>query len=101
MTSVNAKSPENVIDVNGNIVDVLRNAQNPAYIVPVVSSEFTNWRSEQKAWQETAVLFDQTHHMDNLILQGSDALKLIRDTAINTVENFEINKAKQYVATNE
>jgi vanillate/3-O-methylgallate O-demethylase len=101
MTSVNPMSLQNVIDANGNIVDVLRNAQNPAYIVPVVSSEFTNWRSEQKAWQETAVLFDQTHHMDNLVLQGSDAIKLIRDTAINTVENFDVNKAKQYVATNE
>jgi vanillate/3-O-methylgallate O-demethylase len=101
MTSGKHRTLQDVIDANDNIVNVLRNAQNPAYIVPVVSSEFTNWRSEQKAWQETAVLFDQTHHMDNLLLQGSDAIKLIRNTAINTVDNFDVNKAKQYVATNE
>ncbi len=101
MTSAKPKSLQNVIDTNKSIVDVLRNVQNPAYIVPVVSSEFTNWRSEQRAWQETAVLFDQSHHMDNLLLKGSDAIKLIRDTAINTVANFDVNKAKQYVATNE
>nr|BAW89544.1 hypothetical protein [Arthrobacter sp. GBD-1] len=93
------KSLQDVIDSNANIVDVLRNAQNPAYIVPVVPSEFTNWRSEQRAWQETAVLFDQTHHMDNLILRGPDAIKLISDTAVNSVANFDVNKAKQYVAT--
>jgi vanillate/3-O-methylgallate O-demethylase len=101
MTSAKSNSLQAILDANKNIVHVLRNAQNPAYIVPVVPSEFTNWRSEQKAWQETAVLFDQTHHMDNLLLQGPDAIKLIRDTAINSVENFDVNKAKQYVATNE
>ena len=95
------QSLQDVIDAGKNIVDVLRNAQNPAYIVPVVSSEFSSWRLEQKAWRETAVLFDQSHHMDNVILRGSDAINLIRDTAINSVANFEVNLAKQYVPVNE
>jgi vanillate/3-O-methylgallate O-demethylase len=96
------QSLEDVIDAaGGNIVGVLRNAQNPAYIVPVVSSEFSSWRLEQKAWRETAVLFDQTHHMDNVIIRGSSAIDLIRDTAINSVANFEVNLAKQYVPVNE
>jgi vanillate/3-O-methylgallate O-demethylase len=101
---MNRKKPrtlQEVIDASGNIVDVLRDAQNPAYIVPVVSSEFSSWRLEQKAWRETAVLFDQTHHMDNVFIRGSDAIRLISDTAINSVANFEVNLAKQYVATNE
>jgi vanillate/3-O-methylgallate O-demethylase len=96
------KSLQNVIDAaNGNIVEVLRNVQNPAYIVPVVSSEYSSWRLEQKAWRETAVLFDQSHHMDNVILRGPDAINLIRDTAINSVANFAPNLAKQYVPVNE
>src|SRR5262245_44121873 len=96
------QSLQNVIDAaNGNIVDVLRNVQNPAYVVPVVTSEYSSWRLEQKAWRETAVLFDQSHHMDNVILRGSDAINLIRDTAINSVENFVPNLAKQYVPVNE
>lgn len=92
------KSLHDVFDANENMVDVLRNAQNPAYVVPVVPSEFTGWRLEQQAWRETAVLFDQSHHMDNLIIRGSDAIKLIGDTAINSVVNFHVDKAKQYVA---
>jgi vanillate/3-O-methylgallate O-demethylase len=95
-----SQSLQDVLDAGVNIVDRLRNAQNPSYIVPVVASEFSNWRSEQKAWRETAVLFDQTHHMDNLILRGPDAIKLIEATAVNTVANFKVNKAKQYVAAN-
>ncbi|HEY8509000.1 MAG TPA: hypothetical protein VIL32_11625 [Steroidobacteraceae bacterium] len=97
VTNMKPRSLQDVIDASGNIVEVLRNAQNPAYIVPVVSSEFSSWRLEQKAWRETAVLFDQSHHMDNVIIRGPDALRLIRDTAINSVENFEVNVAKQYV----
>lgn len=101
MNKEKTKSLQDVIDANDNIVDVLRNAQNPAYVVPVVTSEFSSWRLEQRAWRETAVLFDQTHHMDNVIVRGPDALRLISDTAINSVANFDVNVAKQYVPVNE
>jgi vanillate/3-O-methylgallate O-demethylase len=63
----------------------------------VVPSEFTNWRDEQRAWQQTAVLFDQSHHMVDIYIEGPDAIKLCSDTAINTFKNFPINRAKQYV----
>ena len=82
-----------------NPVELLRNSQIGSYIYPVVPADFTNWIKEQKAWRETAVLYDQSHHMDNVFLKGSDAIKLISDTAINSVANFAVNKAKQYVPT--
>ena len=47
----------------GNIVSMLRNSQIGAYVYPVVAPEFTNWRDEQRAWRDTCVLFDQSHHM--------------------------------------
>ena len=62
-------------------------------------AEFTNWRREQRAWRETAVLFDQSHHMVNLFVKGPDAPKLISDTAVNSTANFPVNRAKQYVPT--
>jgi vanillate/3-O-methylgallate O-demethylase len=96
---MNAKNLQEVLDASGNTVELLRNSQLGAYIYPVVAPEFTNWRSEQRAWRETAVLYDQSHHMDNLFIKGPDALKLISDTAINSVANFPVNKAKQYVPT--
>ena len=39
------------------------------------------------------------HHMVNLFFKGPDAMKLISDTAINSVENFPVGMAKQYVPT--
>ncbi|MER1996495.1 MAG: aminomethyl transferase family protein [Arthrobacter sp.] len=93
------KNLQEVLDASEGVVDLLRNSQIGAYIYPVVAPEFTNWRSEQRAWRETAVLFDQSHHMDNVFIKGPDALKLISDTAINSVASFPVNKAKQYVPT--
>ena len=92
-----ASNLQEVLDEARNTVELLRNSQIGAYIYPVVPSEFTNWRREQKAWRETAVLFDQSHHMVNLFISGPDALKLISDTGINSVANFPVNMAKQFV----
>ncbi|MFD4196235.1 MULTISPECIES: vanillate/3-O-methylgallate O-demethylase [Amycolatopsis] len=92
-----AKNLQEVLDQAGNTVQLLRDSQIGAYIYPVVPSEFTNFRREVTAWRETAVLFDQSHHMVNLFLSGPDALKLISDTGINSVAKFGVNTAKQFV----
>ena len=94
-----ARNLEEVLAAAGNTVKMLRNSQLGAYVYPVVASEFSNWRSEQWAWQHSAVLFDQTHHMVNLYLRGKDAIKLLSDTAVNSMAGFTPNKAKQYVPT--
>jgi len=96
MTATNL---ERVLKAAGNPVEMLRNSQIGAYVYPVVAPEFHNWRSEQWAWQHSAVLFDQSHHMVDLFISGPDALKLISDTAVNSMKGFAINKAKQYVPT--
>ncbi|ROS37953.1 vanillate/3-O-methylgallate O-demethylase [Amycolatopsis thermoflava] len=92
-----AKNLQEVLDQAGNTVQLLRDSQIGAYIYPVVPSEFTNFRREVTAWRETAVLFDQSHHMVNLFISGPDALKLISDTGINSVAKFGVNTAKQFV----
>src|SRR2546423_2732721 len=94
-----ARNLEEILAATADTVKMLRNSQLGAYVYPVVASEFSNWRSEQWAWQHSAVLFDQTHHMVNLYLRGKDALKLLSDTAINSMQGFTPNKAKQYVPT--
>src|SRR5919205_1465274 len=92
-----AKNLQELLDQTGNTVQLLRNSQLGTYIYPVVPSEFTNWRREQKAWQQTAVLFDQSHHMFNLFMRGPDAIKLISDTGINSVATFPVDMAKQFI----
>ena len=68
--TMSAKSLQDVLDNAGNIVAHLRNSRIGAYVYPVVAPEFTNWRDEQRAWRETAVLFDQSHHMAELSIEG-------------------------------
>jgi vanillate/3-O-methylgallate O-demethylase len=80
-----------------NPVNLLRNSKIGAYVYPVVPGEFSNWRDEQRAWRETCVLFDQSHHMVDIYIEGPDAIKLLSDTAINSFANFPVNRAKQYV----
>ncbi|MFC8680518.1 aminomethyl transferase family protein [Microbacterium ureisolvens] len=93
-----AKNLQELLD-GQNAVEMLRNSQIGSYIYPVVPADFQNWIKEQKAWRDSAVLYDQSHHMDNVFLKGSDAIRLISDTAINSVATFPVNRAKQYVPT--
>ena len=95
-----AKSLEDVIQEAGGPVNLLWESKTPPAVVPRVVPEFTNWRTEQLAWRRTAVLFDQSHHMADLNIKGPDALRLISDLAVNSVENFSVDMAKQFVAVN-
>ncbi|MCC6202076.1 MAG: aminomethyl transferase family protein [Gammaproteobacteria bacterium] len=91
------QSLEDLLQKVGNPVDMLRNSKVGAYVYPVVPAEFTNWRDEQRAWRETCVLFDQSHHMVDLYVEGPDALKMLSHLAINSFKGFTVNKAKQFV----
>ena len=87
---------EEALKASGNAVKMMRNSQIGAYVYPVVAPEFSNWRDEQRAWAETCVLFDQSHHMVNFFVRGRDALKLFSHLGTNSFKNFAVNKAKQF-----
>ena len=93
------RSFEDVLKSAGNPVDMLRNSQIGAYVYPVVPSEYSNWRDEQAAWRKSCVLFDQSHHMVDLYVEGPDSLKLLSNLAINSFAKFPVNRAKQFVPT--
>ena len=86
-----------VIAQHKNPVEMLRNSKIGMYVYPVVTPEFQNWRNEQRAWRETAVLFDQSHHMDELIVEGPQAEEFLAHHGINSFANFDLNRAKHYV----
>ncbi len=91
------RSLEELLKAQKNPVEMLRNSKVGAYVYPVVPPEFSNWRDEQRAWRETCVLFDQSHHMVDLLIEGPDAEKLLSYLAVNTFNKFTVNKAKQFV----
>ena len=91
-----AKSLEDVL-AGKNPVDVLRNQQIGPNVYPGVPAEYTNWRDEQWAWQNTAVLFNQSYHMADLEVEGPDAFKMLNYLGINSFKGFQVDKAKQFV----
>ncbi len=84
----------------GSPLKLLRDAQVRPYTFPV-APEFTNWRSEQAAWRETCVLFDQSHHMTELYVSGPDALALFARLGVNSFKTFDPGRAKQFVAVSD
>ena len=97
MTS--AESVEHGMRRAGGAVPLLKNSPIRPHTFPV-AAEFTNWRSEQRAWRDTCALLDQSHHMTDLYVRGPDAQRLLTDLGVNSFANFGPGKAKQYVAVN-
>ena len=95
-----SQSLEDRIQAAGNPVTLLRNSQTGPYVYPVVPPEYTNWRDEQRGWQETCVLFNQSYHMTDMYVSGPDAFRLLEGLGINSFNKFVPNKAKQFVACN-
>jgi glycine cleavage system aminomethyltransferase T len=83
----------------GNPAVVVRNAPAIKFVFPMLS-EYSNWRDEQRAWAETSVLYDQSHHMDDLYVKGPDVRRLFNDISVGNFDKFGRNKAKQFLATN-
>ncbi|MGO9991854.1 MAG: syringate O-demethylase [Steroidobacteraceae bacterium] len=92
------QSLEDLLQTRKSPVDLLRNQQTGPNVYPGVPAEYTNWRDEQRAWQETCVLFNQSYHMADLLVDGRDALRLLSYLGVNSFQNFGIDKAKQFVA---
>jgi glycine cleavage system aminomethyltransferase T len=91
------QSLEQLLAIAASPVDLLRNAQAGPNVYPGVPAEFSNWRDEQRAWQETCVLYNQTYHMAELMVEGPDALKLLSGLGVNSFATFVPGKAKQFV----
>jgi len=91
-----SKSLEDVLK-GKDVVELLRNQQTGPNVYPGVPAEYTNWRDEQRGWTETAVLFNQSYHMVDLLVEGPDAFKFLEYLGINSFKNFVPGKAKQWV----
>jgi vanillate/3-O-methylgallate O-demethylase len=93
------ESVEQAIERAGGAARLLRNSPIRPHTFPV-QAEFSNWRTEQRAWRDSVALLDQSHHMTDLYIQGPDALRLLSDLGVNSFANFGPGRAKQYVAVN-
>src|ERR1700686_5585666 len=92
-----AQSLESLLSGVDSIVEFFRNQQAGPNAYPGVPAEYTNWRDEQRAWQQTCVLFNQSYHMAELMVEGPDALAFLNGLGINSFKGFAPDKAKQFV----
>jgi syringate O-demethylase len=95
--SSSTRSLEDLLAAAGSPVELLRNSPAGPNVYPVVPPEFTNWRDEQRAWQETCVLFNLSFHMNDLEVKGPDARRLLSDLAVNSFAGFTGDRAKHLV----
>ncbi len=76
MSNGSFKSVQDIIDQKGDeLVEYFYNETlSPHGIgrggLSPVPPEWTNWREEQRAWRESVVLMDQSHHMPEMLSVG-------------------------------
>jgi vanillate/3-O-methylgallate O-demethylase len=99
------KNLQELIDSKQNLVDYFYNDTISQYhksrtslFATLIAPEYSNWREEQRAWRESAVLFNQSHHMPVLYVKGPDAQKLLSDLSPCSFANLSTGRAKQYIA---
>lgn len=90
-------SLQGAMEKAGSAVNLTWKANAPLWTVPVIEPEYVGWASEQAAWRDNVALMDLSHHMNDLWIEGSDALRLLMDYSANNYDNFAIGQAKQFV----
>jgi glycine cleavage system aminomethyltransferase T len=91
------KSLENILAESGGPVNLLRASNLGPYTFPVIPPEFTNWRDEVRAWKDSCALLEQSYHMTELHLRGSEIIPFLSEIAVNKFDPFPTMKAKQIV----
>lgn len=102
MTEPTTRSLQDVIDSVPNLAEYFRTETVSPHVVnrggiSPVPLEFTNWRDEQRAWREAALLLDLSHHMPETFIKGPGAVELLSSLSINSFANFVPLRAKQYL----
>src|SRR5271165_940037 len=91
---------QQAIDQAGSAVNLLWLPNAEPWTPPVIQPEFVGWQREQTASSETVALSDLSHHMNDLFIEGPDALRLLMDYSANNYETFGVGQAKQFIPVN-
>ncbi|MFD2055807.1 aminomethyl transferase family protein [Mesorhizobium calcicola] len=83
--------------MRGAPVNLLRGSNLGPYRFPVIPPEFTNWRDEVRAWKDDCALLEQSYHMTELHLRGSQVIPFLSEIAVNKFDPFPVLRAKQLV----
>jgi vanillate/3-O-methylgallate O-demethylase len=81
------------------LISALRSADK-TYHLGWGGPEFTSWQDEQMSWKTSCCVGDWSF-LPDVELRGSGALKLFRDTSVNSFTNFEVGRAKHTIQCDE
>lgn len=98
--TANGQAPANLeglIAAAGGAVPLLRGSALGPYVFPGIPAEFTNWRDEQRAWQDSCALLELSYHMGELHLRGPGAAGLLARLGVNKFKVFPVKRGKQLV----
>ncbi|WP_158971146.1 aminomethyl transferase family protein [Chachezhania sediminis] len=95
------KTLQQKIDAAGSVLNMLRSSPLGHSVFPGIPAEFSNWRDEQRAWQHSVVLFEQSYHMTETHLRGADVKKFITGLATNNLNDLHPLRGKQLVMVND
>jgi vanillate/3-O-methylgallate O-demethylase len=96
-TAGGPQSLESMMDKAGGPVNLLRGSNLGPYRFPVIPPEFTNWRDEVRAWKDSCALLEQSYHMTELHLRGSQIIPFLSEVAVNKFDTFPVLRGKQLV----
>ncbi len=97
MTNEAPKSLQSILEKAGGPVNLLRGSNLGPYRFPVIPPEFTNWRDEVRAWKDSCALLEQSYHMTELHLRGSQVIPFLSEIAVNKFDTFPVLRGKQLV----
>jgi vanillate/3-O-methylgallate O-demethylase len=98
LTMTDAQTLEQRIQGAGGPVSLLRGPhQLGPYAFPGIPNEFTNWRDEVCAWKDGVALLEQSYHMSELHLRGTEVIPFLSTIAVNRFDPFPVRRAKQLV----
>jgi glycine cleavage system aminomethyltransferase T len=66
-----------------------------------VPYEYSGWRDETMAWKETCYLHGNLNPSPTYRIKGSEAIKFLSDTCVNSFANFPIGTGKHAIMCNE
>jgi len=66
-----------------------------------VPYEYSGWRDETMAWKETCYLHGNLNPSPTYRIKGSEAIKFLSDTCVNSFTNFPIDTGKHAIMCNE
>lgn len=94
------QSLQAALDAADSPVDMLQEAGGRWVWPREVAREYTNWMDELRAVRESCVLADLSHHQMDQVVEGADALDVLRKLCTNSFDGFDVGKAKQAIMCN-